>query len=222
MIDQVAAQDLHVWVGSRLKMGAVAGSDLRHIRWLSERVVGVMVDRGSVVPVNDLDKGSTIIASKALIHELGRRYVGADGAYLKLRPGYTVSQVSGEAQALAAHKYRKATGGQIFVADLAAQAAAVERSIRPQAVTLGLFALVLAVTALLVVGQAASRQLLAASRDNGALAALGMTRGQLMAAGLIEVAAAVAAGAALGCGVAIAASPLMPIGRPGWPSPIRA
>jgi FtsX-like permease family/MacB-like periplasmic core domain len=212
MIDQVAAQDLHVWVGSRLKMGAVVGSDLRHIRWLSERVVGVMVDRGSVVPVNDLDKGSTIIASKALIHELGRGYVGADGAYLKLRPGYTVSQVSGEAQALAAHKYRTATGGQIFVADLAAQAAAVERSIRPQAVTLGLFALVLAVTALLVVGQAGSRQLLAASRDNGALAALGMTRGQLMAAGLIEVAAAVAAGAALGCGVAIAASPLMPIG----------
>jgi ABC-type antimicrobial peptide transport system permease subunit len=213
MIDQVAAQNLHAWVGSRLKMGAVAGSDLRHIRWLSERVVGVMVDRGSVVPVNDLDKASTIIASKALYRELGRGYLGADGAYMKLRPGYTVSQVSGEAQALALDRqYRATTGGQIFVADLAAQAAAVERSIRPQAVALGLFALILAVTALLVVGQAASRQLLAASRDNGALAALGMTRGQLTAAGLIEVAAAVAVGAALGCGVAIAASPLMPIG----------
>ena len=76
MIDQVAAQDLHAWVGSRLKMGAVAGSDLRHIRWLSGRVVGVMVDRGSVVPVNDLDKASTIIASTALYRELGRGYVG--------------------------------------------------------------------------------------------------------------------------------------------------
>src|SRR5208282_580380 len=100
----------------------------------------------------------------------------------------------------------------IFVSDLAAQAATVERSIRPQAVALALFALVLAVTALLVVGQAASRQLLVAARDNGALAALGMTRGQLLAAGLIEVATAVAASAALACGVAIAASPLMPIG----------
>ena len=39
------------------------------------------------------------------------------------------------------------------MADLAAQAATVERSIRPQAIALGLFALVLAVTALLVVGQ---------------------------------------------------------------------
>ena len=45
-----------------------------------------------------------------------------------------------------------------------------------------LFALVLALTALLVVGQVASRQLLAASPDNQTLAALGMTRGQLLAA----------------------------------------
>jgi FtsX-like permease family/MacB-like periplasmic core domain len=211
MIDQIAAQDLHVRVGSRLKMGAVAGSDLAHIRWLSERVVGVMVDRGSVVPVNDIDKAPTIIASQALFRELGPRYLAFDGAYLKLRPGATVGDFSNRVQALA-HKYQATTGGQIFVADEAVQADTVERSIRPQAVALGLFALVLAVTALLVVGQVGSRQLLAASRDNVALAALGMTRGQLLATGLIEVAVAVAAGAALGCGLAITASPLMPIG----------
>ena len=39
-----------------------------------------------------------------------------------------------------------------------------------------------------------------------------MTRRQLLAAGLVEVGAAAAAGAVLACGVAIAASPLMPIG----------
>ena len=212
MIDQTGAQQLHVRVGSRLEMEALAGSDVTHLRRLSERVVGVMIDRGSAVPVNDLDKTPTIVGSTALWHELGVRYQAYDGAYVRLRPGYTVSRFTSEAQALAAGKYRAATGGQIFVADETVQAAAVERSIRPQAVALALFALVLAVTALLVVGQAASRQLLAASQDNGALAALGMTRGQLLATGLIQVAAAVAAGAALACGVAIAASPLMPIG----------
>jgi len=191
-------------------MGAVAGSGSGPVRRLSERVVGIMVQRGSVVPVTQLDAVPSIVASEALFRELGPGYLAFDGAYVKLRPGTTVSEFSNRAQALAS-KY-PATGGQVFVADLAAQAAAVERSIRPQAVALGLFALVLAVTALLVVGQAASRQLLAASRDNGALAALGMTRGQLLAAGLIEVAVAVAAGAALACGVAVAASPLMPIG----------
>jgi ABC-type antimicrobial peptide transport system permease subunit len=211
MIDNIAAQDLHLRVGSTLELGAVAGSGTGPVRRLSERVVGVMVDRDSVVPVNQLGGNPMIVASEALFRELGRDYAGADGTYLKLRPGFTVSEVSSEAQALA-RKFRATTDGQIFVSDLAAQAATVERSIRPQAVALALFALVLAVTALLVVGQAASRQLLAASRDNGALAALGMTRRQLLAAGLIEVAAAVAAGAALACGVAIAASPLMPIG----------
>jgi ABC-type antimicrobial peptide transport system permease subunit len=210
MIDQIGAQDLHVWVGSRLEMAAVAGSDVTHIRRMAERVVGVMVDRGSAVPVNDLDKTATIVGSRALWRELGVRYLAYDGAYVKLRPGATVSGFTSAAQALA-RKY-PATGGQIFVADETAQATTVERSIRPQAVALALFALVLAVTALLVVGQVASRQLLAASRDNGALAALGMTRGQLLVTGLIEVVAAVAVGAALACGVAIAASPLMPIG----------
>jgi len=210
MINEIGAQALHVRVGSRLEMGAVAGSGSGPVRRLSERVVGIMVQRGSVVPVTQLDAVPSIVASEALFRELGPGYLAFDGAYVKLRPGTTVSEFSNRAQALAS-KY-PATGGQVGHEDLAAQAAAVERSIRPQAVALGLFALVLAVTALLVVGQAASRQLLAASRDNGALAALGMTRGQLLAAGLIEVAVAVAAGAALACGVAVAASPLMPIG----------
>ena len=44
--------------------------------------------------------------------------------------------------------------GQVFFADEAAQAATIERSIRPQAVALWLFALVLTVTALLIVGPA--------------------------------------------------------------------
>jgi hypothetical protein len=210
MVDQIAARDLHLRVGSRLELGAGAGTDSRHIRRLSERVVGIMVDRGSVVPVTDLDKTPVIIASKALFRELGPGYAGSDGAYVKLRPGETVSDFSARAQALT-RKF-PASGGQIFLSDEAGQAAAVERSIRPQAVALALFALILAVTALLVVGQVASRLLLAASSDNRTLAALGMTSGELLAAGLAEVGAAVAAGAATACGVAIAASPLMPIG----------
>jgi hypothetical protein len=100
----------------------------------------------------------------------------------------------------------------VFVADEGTQAAAIERSIRPQAVALALFALVLAVTAVLVVGQVATRLLLAGSSDNATLAALGMTRAQLTAAGLVEVGAAAAAAAVIAVAIAVAASPLMPIG----------
>jgi putative ABC transport system permease protein len=209
-VDQIAAQDLHLRVGSALEMGAVPDAGPQHIRRLPERVVGVMVTRGSVVPVTVLDRAPIILASRALWRELGPGYGAFDGAYVKLRPGATLGELTSQAEALA-HRYR-ATGGQIFVADEATQAATVERSIRPQAVALALFAIVLTVTALLIVGQVASRQLLGAARDNPTLAALGLTRRQLAAVGLTEVGAAAAAGAVLACAAAVAASPLMPIG----------
>ena len=60
---------------------------------------------------------------------------------------------------------------------------------------LALFALALALTALLIVGQVAARTLQAAAQDNGTLAALGMTRRQLFAASMAETAAAAVAGA---------------------------
>jgi hypothetical protein len=93
------------------------------------------------------------------------------------------------------------------------QAAAVERAIRPEAVALALFALVLAATALLVIGQLAARLLAAGSADNPALAALGATRAQLMASRLAEVSVAAAAGAA----VAVAAFGLL-VARAAWPA----
>jgi hypothetical protein len=117
--------------------------------------------------------------------------------------------------------FRGGTGGQVFVASEAAQAATIERSIRPQALALAIFALALAITALLIVGYVASRLLFAASLDYPILVALGMTRGQLLAAGLAEVGVVALAGAVVATGGAVAASPLMPIGaaRLAEPSP---
>lgn len=209
-IDQIAAQDLHLHVGSRLELGAVAANP-RPIRRLAERVVGIMVTRGSVVPVTTLDKLAFILGSAALARELGPSYEAFDGAYIKLRPGATIGGFSRQAQALAR---APASGnvGSVYIADEAAQADTIERSIHPQAVALWLFALALAVTALLIIGQAAARVLAAGSSGNAVLSALGMTRRQLLAAGLIEVGAAAVAGALLAAGTAIAASPLMPIG----------
>jgi hypothetical protein len=106
----------------------------------------------------------------------------------------------------------RATGGGVVFGDERAQATAIQHAIRPEAITLAVFALALAITALLIIGQATSRLLTTSSVINPTLAALGMTRAQLTAAGLIEVGAAAAAGAMMAAGVAVAASPLMPIG----------
>jgi hypothetical protein len=209
MVDETAARALHLRVGSTLVLGAVTNSGAGRRR-LAERVVGIAVTRGSVVPVTALDRVPAILASTALYRRLGPGYLGFDGAYVKLRPGASAAAFGAAAEALARHV--RGTGAQVFVADEHVQAATIERAIRPQAVALAVFALVLAVTALLIVGQVASRLLLAAGADNPPLAALGMTRGQLLAAGLVEVAVAAAAGGALACGAAVAASPIMPIG----------
>ena len=183
-VDQIGARILHLHAGSTLMLGAVTGPVLpgpgSRIRHLTERVTGIIVTSGSVLPVNELDKVPAILATPALARRLGPAYRGFDGAYVRLGPGASAAGFSEEAQALARRFPR--TGGQVFVADENTQAAAIERVIRPQAVALYLFALVFAVTALLIVGQAATRMLLAAAPDRPILRALGMTRGQLTAA----------------------------------------
>jgi len=213
-IDQNGARIWHLHAGSTLVLGANTGPVLpgpgHPMRRLTERVTGIVVTRGSVVPVTELDKVPRILATRALARLLGPAYRGFDGAYVRLGPGTSVAALGGAAQALARRFPR--TGGEIFVADETTQAAATERAIRPQAVALYLFALVFAVTALLIVGQAGTRMLLAAAPERPVLRALGMTRGQLAAAGLLEVAAAAGAGAVVAVSAAVAASPLMPIG----------
>ena len=213
MVDQIAARMLGVHVGSLLRLAALNNDPKVGIRYLTEHVVGIEIISDSIVPVNKLAQTAYIQASYALYRKLGAGYQAFDGDYVKLAPGTTVSAFTAEATRLAARAaVPSATGGQLFVADESVQAATVERAIRPQAVALAIFALVLAVTALLILGQAASRLMVASSADNPVLAALGLTRWQLLAASLLQVLAAVAASAVLACVVAIAASPLMPIG----------
>jgi putative ABC transport system permease protein len=207
-IDQIGAQQLRLHVGSVLRMAAIDNSN--HPRLLTEQVVGVFVTRSSVVTVTYLDRVAQFVASPALYRELGPGYHAFDGVYLKLKPGASLAAISGQAQDLA--KRYPATGGQVFIADEGTQAATIERAIRPQAVALALFALALALTALLIVGQVAVRTLAAAAQDNGTLAALGMTRRQLFATSMAEAASAAIAGAIGAVAIAIAASPLTPIG----------
>lgn len=94
-LDQNSAAALHLHVGSILPMVAAplgAGGPAKHpagLRRLSERVVGVFVTRASVEPVTDFDKVPFVLASPALIRELGPRYIAFHGANVKLRPGTT-------------------------------------------------------------------------------------------------------------------------------------
>jgi putative ABC transport system permease protein len=213
MVDQIAAASLGLRVGSVLRLAVYSDSVPPHLGHLTEHVVGIEVLRDSILPVSVLARTAYIQASAALYRQLGPDYQAFDGDYVKLSPGVTVAAFTAEATRLAREpQYLKATGGQLFVSAESDQDATVQRSIRPQALALAVFAAVLAVTALLILGQAVSRRLQLSSGSNAVLSALGLTRWQLLAASLLEAAVVAAAGAAAACGVAIAASPLMPIG----------
>ena len=214
-VDQNGAASLHLHVGSTLVLRAVRSDGPpgpARGRTLRERVVGVVVTRSSVKPISAFDKIPMILASTALMRQLGPNYLVADGAAIKLQPGTTVDGFRRHAEALARRFPETQLQEQLFVADQSMQAAAVERAIRPEAVALALFALVLTGTALLIIGQVAARLMAAGSADNPTLAALGATRAQMMSGRLAEVSVAAAIGTAAAVGVAVAVSPLMPVG----------
>ncbi len=73
---------------------------------------------------------------------------------------------------------------------------------------------VVAAAGLLVVAQAVARHLAARSGDSEVLGAIGLTRGERWIAGMSSVAPALAAGVVAGAVLAVALSPLLPLGLP--------
>jgi hypothetical protein len=90
--------------------------------------------------------------------------------------------------------------------------AAIERSVRPQAVGWWILAGLAALAGLAVIGQAGARQVLAEQGDQEALSALGLSPRQLAAVGLARAAIVGLAGAAGAVVLATALSPLTPVG----------
>ena len=109
---------------------------------------------------------------------------------------------------------RRLAGGnaEIFVSPRADLTRLVEEGTRVQAVALVLFAALAAVAALVVVGQSLARELSLVSTGQETVRALGASRGQLLAATMLPIALVGAAGAVAGAGIAVLASPLMPMG----------
>jgi ABC-type antimicrobial peptide transport system permease subunit len=131
-------------------------------------------------------------------------------AAVRLRPGASPAAFTAAANALAT-RY-KDTAGQVITMNLADQVAATQRAIRPQAVALGLFAALGGLIALAVLGQLLARQLALDAAEFPVLRALGMPRGALAALSLARLAVVTVTGALVAVAIAVAASPLTPLG----------
>ncbi|TVZ05471.1 ABC transporter permease [Trebonia kvetii] len=131
-------------------------------------------------------------------------------AAVRLVPGTSVTRFIATASALAV-KY-KGTLGRIDVISQADQVTALEQAARPQAVALAAFAALAGLIALAVLSQLLSRQLALEAAEFPVLRAFGATRGTLVAISLARLAIVTVTGAIFALGIAVAASPLMPIG----------
>jgi hypothetical protein len=104
-------------------------------------------------------------------------------------------------------------GGGGYAQSAALQLAAVEASIHPQAIGWWLLAALAALVGLAVIGQALARQSIVESEDFPTLAAIGADRRQLVALGMARCLVLALAGAAGAVIIAIALSPIAPLGE---------
>ncbi len=185
---------------------------------LAFRVSAVASFDDQVVPAPGVGGAPRVLLSPGFWRSgAGRRFGPGDAANVRLRPGTTLAAFRAAASGLARH-YPSA-GGLSFV-NLAPEQAAAQRAIRPAAVALALFAALDALLTLAVLSPLIVRQLILDAAEFPVLSALGMARTQLFGLSLARAATITAGGGLLAVGIAVVASPLMPIGAARQAEPI--
>ncbi len=169
------------------------------------KVAGVGVTPEEIV----LDEGfeqPELFATPAFLRRYPQADAGFFGVVVRLRHGAAdIPAFKKEVQAL------PHTGAIEFQTTTATEAK-VARAVRPQVGALTIFAVVIALTGLLLVGQALARQTFLDSVDHPTLRALGFGRRELIVTSMLRAGAVAVAAAGLAMVVAVAASPLTPIG----------
>ena len=210
MISQQVADREHLRPGGTLDLIGYpqrdGNADVKHAVRLAFRVSAVVAFNDQIVAASY----PRLLLSPAFARtRQAMSFNPAGGAiYVLLRPRADAAAFTRQATALAA-RYEV---GNAQVVHLATTYAVARRSIRPQAAALAIFAGLAGLIALAIMGQLLSRQLVLDSAEFPILRALGMSRSGLAVLSLARAAAVTTAGAAIAVGVAIAASPLMPIG----------
>ncbi|MFN2607109.1 MAG: FtsX-like permease family protein [Acidimicrobiales bacterium] len=206
MVSFTLAKAHHLKVGSGLRLSLAAGQQPPVP--LSFSVVGIEASADEFPP--QTGTGVNQAWASPAFAAAGRASGVYDAAFavivLRLRHGRAdVPGVERRIQEMAAGK-----PANVFA--LADQTVNTQHSIHLQAVALWLLAALLALAGVLVVAQLLLRQGQMESGDHPHLRALGMSKGQLWALGMVPAGTAGLVGAAVGLVVALALSPLTPVG----------
>ena len=206
---QGAAAQLHLHIGSRVRVGLIDGNGGFGGR-ADLTVVGIGVLDTQVLQ-DSIDAGRTglLLGTPALAREFAACCASGMDVGLRLDGGsrYDTAVSQEYNRLLATSSYISPGGSELYVYVTSAIEAEAQRSIRPEAIAPGVFGLIAGLAALIIGTQSISRQLQAGADDAGSLRALGAGPAMIMADGLPGIVAAVAAGALLAAAAAIALSP---------------
>jgi hypothetical protein len=217
-VNEVAAQRLGLRVGRPMKMVAhwpdpnQPESEDEVLTHFSATVTGIGRFTEEIVPTTKFDSEETLLMSEAAYRKFAAgKPLHWDGAFVRLKSAGALTSFRDEAQRLAAADPEQ-TGGEVLFADHVDRNKLVERTIAPQALALGLFAAFAGIAGWFVLGQALARQVIDQGNDSPVLRALGLTRNQVFGLTMARAAVTVAAAAGIAAVVAVAMSPLFPIG----------
>ncbi|MFY9866438.1 MAG: FtsX-like permease family protein, partial [Trebonia sp.] len=216
MVDQQLASLEHLAPGGTLRLYGVPSApsgapEYNKAVTLTYRVTAIVAFDDEIVPTGTNTAGPTALVSWPLAAPPVAAGL-ADGyeAAVRLTPGASQAAFSSAAENLA-KRYPDTTGNVITI-NLSDLVNATERAIRPEAVALAVFAGLAGLIALAVIGQLLSRQLALDAAEFPILRALGVNRAALVTLSLARLGIVTVTGAIVALAVAIAASPLMPIG----------
>jgi ABC-type antimicrobial peptide transport system permease subunit len=216
MVDQQLASLEHLTPGSTLHLYGVPSNqngqpEYKKAVTLTYRVTAIVAFDDEIVPTGTNNAEPTALvswpfAAPAVAAGLSDGYEAA----VRLVPGASLAAFTGAAQALARHY--PDTSGNVITINLSDQVNATERAIKPEAAALAVFAGLAGLIALAVIGQLLSRQLALDAAEFPILRALGVNRAALVTLSLARLAIVTVTGGVVAVAVAVAASPLMPIG----------
>jgi ABC-type antimicrobial peptide transport system permease subunit len=222
MVDQQLASAEHLAPGSTLSLYGVPSApsgppEYSKAVTLTFRVTGIVVFDNEIVPTGSNNTLPTVLVSSPFTATTAAANLSAGGeAAVQLQPGASQTAFTSAAQTLAKRyagtSTHPGTGGSIITLPLSDQINATERAIRPEAVALAVFAGLAGLIALAVIGQLLSRQLALDAAEFPVLRALGVQRATLVTLSLARLGIVTVTGAIVAIAIAIAASPLMPIG----------
>lgn len=217
-----AARILGLRLGSKFPLGVVGdkqSTDCQRCKATFHTVVTVVgiVTSSAGLVVDDTDRSAEMFATPAFTKPLLKCCSDPTISFLQISGG------TGKLAAVEGEISRILPKGipQIFTPTSSVSEATAQRVIRPDAIALGIFGLIVSLVALIIALQLLSRQLRLGADELEVVRALGGTPTMTSLDGLIGVVGAVVAGSVLAGVVAFLLSPLAPIGpvRPVYPTP---